>query len=44
MYVEDVHVAWRKGLQCALSLPGLIHCDLLPHVTGMLPLNCCVGP
>ena len=39
MYVEDVCVAWRKGLRSAFSLPGLTHCDLLPHVTGMLPLK-----
>ena len=37
--VEDVCIAWRKGLRRALSLPGRTHCDLLPLVTGMLPLK-----
>jgi len=38
--VEDVCIAWRKGLRRALNLPGRTHCDLLPLVvTGMLPLK-----
>ena len=40
--VEDVYVAWRKGLRRDLNLPGRILCDLilvLPHITGMLPLK-----
>jgi len=37
--IEDVCVAWRKGLRRALSLPSRTHCALLPRVTGMLPLR-----
>ena len=38
--VEDVCIAWRKGLRRALSLHGRTICDLLPFVvTGMLPLK-----
>jgi len=37
--IEDVCVAWRRGLRRALSLPSRTHCALLPRVTGMLPLR-----
>ena len=37
--IDDVCVAWRKGLRRALSLPSRTHCALLPRVTGMLPLR-----
>jgi len=37
--VEDLCIGWHKGLRRALSLHGRTHCDLLPLVTGMLPLK-----
>ena len=35
--IEEVCVAWRKGLRRALGLPWHTHADLLAPITGMLP-------
>jgi len=37
--IEEVSVAWRKGLRRALGLPWRTHTDLLAPITGMLPLR-----
>jgi len=37
--IEEVCVAWRKGLRRALGLPWRTHSDLLAPITGMLPLR-----
>jgi len=37
--IEEVCVAWRKGLRRALGLPWRTHSVLLAPITGMLPLR-----
>jgi len=35
--IDNVCIAWRKGLRRALGLPWRTHSALLVVVTGMLP-------
>ena len=37
--IEDVCIAWRKGLKLALGLRWRTHSTLLPSITDSLPLR-----
>jgi len=37
--IEEICVAWRKGLRLALELPWSTHSVLLAPITGMYPLR-----
>ena len=39
--MDAVCIAWRKAVRRVWRVPGLTHCNILPHLTGVMPPELC---